>query len=492
MSLDADVTTSSHKTKRLNDIFVGVDVWGRGQHGGGGLGSYKALSHIDPKSLGLSVALFGHGWTWESQQDTPGWDWNTWWAYERLFWVGPTTASERPVVEDVPDRSGMICKHGPYQSVAHFFERSPPPNPISLPFFTSFSPGVGFGWFINGAKVWQTEPVTAGWTDLDKTTSLGNMVWPEPRLSWHEMERPDALPTASATILMEDAWIGGSSLRLSLDVSGTEADDAFFRCVWLPVQSLAITPNRAYTMTLVFKTEFAEDQSSELDVGLSVKMPDTRLEDIVDITSLNEDVNHASGWQNLSIQFTINTGCSTDLLVEAGLVLGLIVADPTQTAQVSIILGSLAVYPSSPISYEKPIHKIIWANFVAEHPKTPFIGILSWEIGVQHDALSNINISSPEDTIPAWRTSHATLSSFLYFNICVNTSLKGEALLPENATFIGTTGLRGQAHRFFVDPACLPAFIADAQTVRFYVQGVTARGVVLPWEQCVFVDVDRS
>jgi mannosyl-glycoprotein endo-beta-N-acetylglucosaminidase len=66
------------RTKSLSDIYTGVDVWGRGSHGGGGFGCYRAIDHIDPKFLGLSVALFGQAWTWESEQDKPGWTWETW------------------------------------------------------------------------------------------------------------------------------------------------------------------------------------------------------------------------------------------------------------------------------------------------------------------------------------------------------------------------------------------------------------------------------
>lgn len=63
------------KHKRLQDIYVGVDVWGRGSHGGGGFGSYKAINHIDPQFLGLSVALFGQAWTWETEQDKGDFTW---------------------------------------------------------------------------------------------------------------------------------------------------------------------------------------------------------------------------------------------------------------------------------------------------------------------------------------------------------------------------------------------------------------------------------
>ena len=102
---------------------MGVDVWGRGTFGGGGLGSYKAISHISPESLGLSVALFGQAWTWESEQDKPGWTWEKWWAYESKLWVGPISGSVE--VPEVP-QNGQECLHGSFLSIASFFPRHPP------------------------------------------------------------------------------------------------------------------------------------------------------------------------------------------------------------------------------------------------------------------------------------------------------------------------------------------------------------------------------
>ncbi|KAI0092885.1 glycosyl hydrolase family 85-domain-containing protein [Irpex rosettiformis] len=490
-------TSLNQTTKQLNDIFTGVDVWGRGQHGGGGLACYKALSHIDPKSLGLSVALFGHGWTWESQQDQPGWDWETWWAYERLFWAGPANISDIPTIADTPDQRGQLCAHGPYQPIADFFQQSPPPNPSRLSFFTSFSPGVGRAWFVNGAKVWEIEAGSPGWTDLDKTNSLGDLVWPKPTLSWQEMEHSDPLPIASSSIVMEDAWIGGSSLKLVLNVVGSEAEDAFFRCVWVPVQSLAVTSGKTYTATVIIKPSTTEDQSAEVDVGLSVKIPHAALGFSAEITGITPDttfVDHSFGWQKLDIQFAILADHETDVQVEIGLILGLIIADPTLTTQVSVMIGSLAIYPSLTSSSVEPVPKLIWADFAPKGRNTPFSGVLTWETGGQHLPLNNIIISSTEDPFPAWLTSLAVRFPFIYFNIYANVRKDGEgdAVQPEDAAFVGTTGLDGRANRFFVDPASLPSSFLDARALRFYIQGVTERGLVLPWKDCVFVDVDRE
>jgi mannosyl-glycoprotein endo-beta-N-acetylglucosaminidase len=57
---------------------------------------------------------------------------------------------------------------------------------------------------------------------------------------------------------------------------------------------------------------------------------------------------------------------------------------------------------------------------------------------------------------------------------------------------MGTTGLDGRPNRFYVDWGVLPDAIKGMVDIRFYVQGVTDRGEVMEWEQCVFVDVSRS
>ncbi|XP_014211240.1 cytosolic endo-beta-N-acetylglucosaminidase [Copidosoma floridanum] len=51
------------KRNRMRDIYVGLDVWGRGCPGGGGFNSAHALQRI--RNQGLSVAIFAPAWTFE-------------------------------------------------------------------------------------------------------------------------------------------------------------------------------------------------------------------------------------------------------------------------------------------------------------------------------------------------------------------------------------------------------------------------------------------
>ncbi|KAH9950117.1 glycosyl hydrolase family 85-domain-containing protein [Amylocystis lapponica] len=489
--LSLDSALMSQQPKQLRDIFVGVDVWGRGSHGGGGLGCYRAITHIDPEILGLSVALFGQAWTWETEQDKPGFTWETWWAYERTLWVGPPTAGEAVEVPPPPQRDGEPeCPHGAFVPLSSFFPRRPPPNPLVLPFFTTFSPGIGRAWFVGGVKVLQTD---AGWTDVDKISSLGDLVWPRPTPQWEDDTRTDQLPEASTALSLDDAWLGGSCLCLSLAMPGSDAEDAFFRCLWLPVQSLGITQNISYDMFVVYKV--ASDKPVDFDLGLSVKSLASPATDEFTVTPLSSEDSGdlAGGWSKLVIQFILPSSRPTDILSAVGLIVGLASEDPTEPLNVSITIGALSVYPSLPspgLSVHQP--RILWVDFRQDSSlpqPSPFAGTLTWDVAASFAPLTNGTIPSVEDPQPIW-TLDPSFPTFSYFNIYVQAhEPDGVVPPPDSASFIGTTGLRGEENSFYVDPACLPPGLAVARSVHFYVQGVTARGHVLNWESCAFVAV---
>ena len=70
------------------------------------------------------------------------------------------------------------ARDAPFLPIASFFPRHPPPEPSQLSFHTNFCPGSGKAWFVEGVKVFQ---IDSGWTDVEKQTSVGDMIWPSPR-----------------------------------------------------------------------------------------------------------------------------------------------------------------------------------------------------------------------------------------------------------------------------------------------------------------------
>ncbi|KAF8075804.1 glycoside hydrolase family 85 protein [Lyophyllum atratum] len=481
--------------KSLSDVYMGVDVWGRGSHGGGGYGSYKAIEHIAPDSLGLSVALFGQGWTWESEQDKPGWNWEKWWEYDSKLWVGPVSGHVH--VPDAPRRKDEPeCPHGPFRPLVSFFPRNPPPDPFNLPLHTIFSPGVGRAWFVEGVKVHQA---SNGWTDLDKQSSIGDLVWPKPLVEWEGDERDEAVPAVLPTICFEDAWNGGSSLKLSVQSNGSDAEDAAYRCIWVPIQSVSISKGKYYEATLCYKVGNADQV--ELDLGLSIKLVNgSHALEITPVAIADSEL--PESWSKLSIQFSASEGQEVPMHIGGalGLVVAIVAEDPSKSLEMTIHVGQLNVYAVPPPTITPAMHSpmILWADF-----ETPTFkgapGILSWEVAASFPPLGDIEVKSPDEPVSAWTVhpSNKWFPQYMYFNIyALMHTPNGGVGQPEDAIWIGTTGLDGVRNRFAVFPQDLPFWsqmaLKKTRKVRFYVQGVTDHGLVLGWERCVFVDCDLS
>ncbi|KAI0052666.1 glycoside hydrolase family 85 protein [Auriscalpium vulgare] len=497
-SLDYELVApgSSFATqKTLQDIYTGVDMWGRGSHGGGGFGSYKALEHIDPGSLTLSVALFGQGWTWESEQDKPGWNWEAWWRFERNLWLGPALPTDEIVVPPMPRREGdPECPHGPFRPITSFFSPKPPPDPVLLPFYTAFSPGVGFAWFVSGKAVLQ--PRKEGWTDIDKQGSIGDQLWPRPRLLWEDADSVEHLPSVSSELYFDDAWMGGNCVRVAFSACGSDAEDAFFRCIWLPIQTLGLTPNISYDAEIVFKTASGLGPDVDIDIGLSFKVEDDS-EAVLEISSISSSEDLSGEWtrQSLQIKVISDAGFTTTVI---GLVVGFATEDPSLDVKFSVLVGQISVASArpSPSPGLLPVYaRILWADFQrsAANDSHRLTGLLTWEVAASFPPVAPIStIPAHDDPNPVWRldTSDHWFPRFLYFNVYAEAhSPNGQVTGPEDATFLGTTGLAGRRFCFDVDAQALPHNIHSAALVRFYIQGVTNRGEVLSWDRCVFVDV---
>jgi len=352
-----------------------------------------------------------------------------------------------------------------------------------FPFCTTFSPGVGYAWFVNGREV--LAPTDTGWTDVDKQGALGDKLWPRPAVQWEDRETTESAPKTFSALCFDDAWLGGNSLRVTFDVVGSNAEDAFFRCLWLPIQTLSITPLFRYTAVIVFKGQSGEGPSVDVDVGLSVRCLGSG--SALDVSAISAAENLASGWTRQTLTFALSDN-QKDVPVIAGLVVGFATEDTLQNLQFSILLGQLTVYlapptPAPHLSVASP--QILWANFQREQDSKS--GVLTWEMAEVFPPISlPVTVPAVDSPTPLWSLGvpkHAFLSCS-YFNIYVGSALDG----PNKATFMGTTGLDGRGNRFYVDWELLPNVVKDLKEKRFYVQGVTDRGEVMEWERCVFAD----
>jgi mannosyl-glycoprotein endo-beta-N-acetylglucosaminidase len=525
----------------LSSIYTGIDVWGRGSHGGGGFGSYKALEHITSTSPpGQSTALFGQAWTWETQQDTPGFTWDSWWAYERKLWVGlgSATANRGVEVPKAPRRKGPNgeeeepeCPHGSFRPLVEFFERQVPPDPWLLPVWMCFCPGVGMGWWVGGVRVLKDAD---GWTDLDKQSSIGDLVWPVPELrlegrgEWEgegegNMDDDKDLPKVKSEICMSKAWNGGSSLRLQLcspspvPAPDTVSEDAVYRTFWLPVQSIGLTRGKTYEATLVYKVESQRHSNLnvDVDIGLSVKplsAADPAKLKITPLSTSDSQKPLPGGWTKLSIAFIVKEDPQVVPAITGALGLNIVILAETfahwHALDVSLLLGQLCVYPARPADAEAHEPMILWADVTLQHPsspgKKPLGGTITWETAVAFPDTPNSIITSTEDPVSVFKVPPPTqeypwFPSFVYFNIyALAHPVNGVVGHPEESVWIGTSGgtAEGRKCAFVVVWKSLRGVLGLGDggvgkgKVRFYVQGVTDRGVVLGWERCVYVDVD--
>ena len=367
---------------------------------------------------------------------------------------------------------------GPFMPIVSYFDNMAPPNPSHLPFVTFFSPGIGFQWFVKGKELMDTGE--RGWTDVQKQTSLGNLVWPWPMPLWEKGGGRGEIPLGSTSLDFSDAWLGGSSLRITLRFSGDE--EAHFRHIWLPLQSISVYPGQSYDISLIYKTDAP---SLDLETAFAIRSPWEF--EFTEATTVELE----NGWTELRVCSILpeHRVTTTEVRSVAGIVLGFATEDPSQPCELPINIGMLSMYPSPPkppskLVYHKP--RVLWANYLRS--------LLTWEIAACFDPIPDgtIKPQPPDNTDLKWEISCADIAypKFIFFNIYVEAKTVGFYRGPEHATFIGTTGWDGRGNKFYVEDTMLPKGLRTGSgvDVRFYVQGVTDRGEVLSWIDGAFLE----
>ncbi|OXB61082.1 hypothetical protein ASZ78_013645 [Callipepla squamata] len=142
--------------QRHTDVYIGVDVFARGDVVGGGFDTNKSLSLI--RKHGLSAAIFAPGWVYEHLGE------ENFLQNEDKFW-------------------GLLENYLPTHSIC------------TLPLATSFSVGMGTSMFLAGK-----EEEAGPWYNLSAQEI--QPLYPEHR------------GRLSTSCCLQDAWCGGSSLRV--------------------------------------------------------------------------------------------------------------------------------------------------------------------------------------------------------------------------------------------------------------------------------------
>lgn len=185
-------------------VYVGIDVFGRNCYGGHDV--WKSLASIGPQrkqtqveaapvaladavasvadegtALGLSVALFAPGWTWE--HDVPGAlrSWTDWWEEDCALWVD-----------------------GPH-AIAHSFPARP--VPWHRTWRTNFCLGAGSAWYVRGEQV-DGRP----WTDASVSAPKPSLAWPA--VQYVCTSEGTRIDSDIRTALVDTAWSGGSALEV--------------------------------------------------------------------------------------------------------------------------------------------------------------------------------------------------------------------------------------------------------------------------------------
>eukprot|EP00055_Hartaetosiga_balthica_P011644 m.53686 g.53686 ORF g.53686 m.53686 type:complete len:826 (+) comp7678_c0_seq1:157-2634(+) len=96
--------------KRVNDVFVGIDAFGRNTYGGGKLSCSKALEEI--QKHGLSTALFAPGWTFECLPEGKSFD-----SFQLKFWEQFEGRFAPKLLASLPFSTSFSRGHGDFLSI---------------------------------------------------------------------------------------------------------------------------------------------------------------------------------------------------------------------------------------------------------------------------------------------------------------------------------------------------------------------------------------
>ncbi|KAF8516116.1 glycosyl hydrolase family 85-domain-containing protein [Hysterangium stoloniferum] len=333
------------------DVFVGIDVFGRGCFGGYDI--TKSLDLIFPESdestvanlpekrnLGLSVAIFAPGWTWEREKAGGGErSWSEWWQDDQRFWVGNSNSSASESRDGgvsayfgPRERSIQVISNavGEEHSVAQpesSLRKSSDNTPV--PFYTNFALGSGHIWWVYGRKVYSVLSAgedtlgRSGWTDIEACFPKADRIWPKLPILRSDAELtslhtgPGVWSVSSARLIEYDAWHGSTSLEIVLqqeilsDMYG-ETDTTILPLCTL--NDIHIIPSSCteYVLEVTIKPISLPFGIDALDITPHIILADGKANGVCTYTSSSRAIDPSdrdsldNGW--LRVRATVNIG----------------------------------------------------------------------------------------------------------------------------------------------------------------------------------------
>jgi mannosyl-glycoprotein endo-beta-N-acetylglucosaminidase len=383
--------------------------------------------------------------------------------------------------------------------------------------------------------------------DVDKQTTMGDLLWPAPTLKW-EAESAGTVPDVAISLNTSDSWNSGSSIQI--DFTEKEANpNLSYRSFYTPIQTLSLTAQKSYTASIIYKPNQPSDAADiDLSLTLSIRPRSTDSTAEVKITPDSLKATEISNnWTKVTVQFIITDIPRSTITVdsEIGLVIETVSNGTTPPFSLSLLLGQMNIFPTPSSTIEPNYPRILWAdstpttitvpdptpmtkeadknnsNPPTAQDTTQALTTITWMPTTSLSQVGQITITSPDDPNCAW-TPQPPLESqwfpgMLYCNIyaaepgaairafakarttttvAASSGEKKQRILEAPGSgmiWLGTSGADGSVGKgkseFSFDRTQLSAELKDLTTLRVFVQGVLETGEVLSWENSAFVDV---
>jgi hypothetical protein len=381
-----------------NQIYFGIDVYGRGSYGGGGFQTWRAIEEVvklkDPETgAGLSVALFAPGWTVESEHLKHSLatkeEYARWFDDEMYLWSnGPETPSVpaelarmRKLYQDEAGarRARQLAERlrrnpriplsfrapieprdfdlksvtGPspvHRSISSFPTTPRAPPTLNEIYYTNFSSGTGHSFHIEGREV---ENSGTGFTDVDYTFPFPSLIF----------RKPTKGVKVSFTEELGQVWEGERSIKVEVD-SNSFSEKIEFDV--LAIDFPILEDDRLFHIKVVYKLlDYRGDPDDHLvapEPRLYFPDPseptgERQFQHEMAVSGIPEDVD---AWGHTIIVFKGNEAARISRL------------SLEQWHPSSFIIGSISLYPAPIFNGPRlEIYNLLYADSIASLEWTP-------------------------------------------------------------------------------------------------------------------------